>query len=166
MELAECTNRGWSINGLKDVSNNMASPEYSPSVSTFVDLPPYLKAKQAIINVKNSDERCLMWALLSALHPGSRNPQRISIYRQYENELDFTGIEFPVSLQDIPKVERLNDLSINVFAYEAPVTIKPMYLSKREGCTIDLLLYRGHYCWIKRFSRIPYWGLGYNTQMR
>ena len=46
---------------------------------------------QAIINVRNDDQQCLKWALLSALHLAKTNPQRISQYVRYANELDFSG---------------------------------------------------------------------------
>ena len=52
---------------------------------------------------------------LSALHPVETNPQRLAKYRQFENELNFNGIEFPIKIKDIPKIETMNNLIINVF---------------------------------------------------
>ena len=40
-----------------------------PKGSSYIELPKYLKDKKAITNVKNEENKCLKWALLSALHP-------------------------------------------------------------------------------------------------
>ena len=110
------------------------------------------------MNVKNQDNECLKWALLSALHPveHGRNPDRVSKYKQYENELNFAGVGFPVTLKDIPKVEKQNNLAINVFGYAS--VIHPLYLTKdHTRDPINLLLItevkdaktNSHYAWIK-----------------
>ena len=57
---------------------------------------------------------CFKWAILSALHPPS-NPWRVSEYRTYESELNFAGIEFPVTPNRISKFEAQNDVSVNVY---------------------------------------------------
>ena len=40
-----------------------------------------------------------MWAVLSSLHPIKQNAERVSNYTNFENELNFTGIDFPVSIE-------------------------------------------------------------------
>jgi len=59
-----------------------------------------------------------MWSILAALYEIKENPHRVSKYTQYENELKFEGIEFPVKLGDIPKFERQNEIKINVFDFK------------------------------------------------
>ena len=41
---------------------------------------------------------------------------RVSHYIQHEGE--FCGISFPMALKDIPKFERLNNVSTSVFGYQ------------------------------------------------
>ena len=61
--------------------------------------------------------------------------------RPYENELNFTGPHFPSPLSKIPKVERLNNLIINVFEYTESAGVHPLYLTKDHTCDpINLLL--------------------------
>ena len=49
---------GWMVS--KIVSVNLDVAAYVPlSGSSYVDLPPYLKNKKAIINVQNADNQCL-----------------------------------------------------------------------------------------------------------
>ena len=56
-----------------------------------------------------------MWAVLSALHHNDieRNHDRVNKYKQYENELKFDGIEFPVKKDKFLKFEKLNNININ-----------------------------------------------------
>ena len=131
---------GWTVTKVLNVYLDFA--KYTPlKGSSYLDLPDKLKSKKAIINVKNNDNECLKWALLSALHPveHGRNPDRVSKYKQYENELNFAGVGFPVTLKDIPKVEKQNNLAINVFGYAS--VIHPLYLTKDHSASpINLLL--------------------------
>src|SRR5277367_3957754 len=82
--------------------------------SSYIGLPKWIKDKKACINVKNKDNKCFMWTILSALHKVEKDPQRVSHYKKYENELNFDGIEFPVKISDIEKFEKLNKISILV----------------------------------------------------
>ena len=75
--------------------------------SSYIDLPQQIKRKQACVNIKSLDNHCFKWAILSALHPVNRrdNNYRISKYKKYESELNFTGIDCPVALKDLAKFE-------------------------------------------------------------
>ena len=86
--------------------------------SSFIELPLKFKNKKAIINVKNDDNQCFKWAILSALHPVDKDAQLVSKYTQYNDELDFTGLSFPFEADKISKFEKLNDICINLFVYE------------------------------------------------
>ena len=56
------------------------------------------------------------------------------------NDLDYEGIEFPVSLKDYSKIEKKNNICINVFCCENDL-VYPVYISdqKSKDC-MDLLL--------------------------
>ena len=74
-----------------------------------------------------------MDAILSALHPRDSRPERSSQYDQFEHELKFGNIKFPVKTSDIKKFEQLNpSLSINAFGHDAN-NIFPVYLSIHNG---------------------------------
>ena len=152
---------GWTLESVMSLSVNIA--KYTPlKGASHIDLPKYLKDKKAIVNVKNQDDECLKWALLAALHPAKKDPQRVNKYMQFK-ELRFTGVDFPVPLSQMPKVERLNNLAINVFGYSKQAGIHPLYLSKdHTRDPINLLLItevkdgktKSHYSWIKDFNRL------------
>ena len=56
------------------------------------------------------------------------------------SDLNYEGIKFPVSKKDYCKIERKNNICINVFSYENDLTY-PVYVSneKIKNC-MDLLL--------------------------
>lgn len=57
----------------------------------------------------------LMWSLLSVLHLVNTHPEIITYYKIYENELKLYGIKFPIKKEDISKIEKMNNLAINVY---------------------------------------------------
>ena len=72
--------------------------------------------------------------------------------------LNFTGIDFPVSLKDIDKFEKNNpEIGVSVFGYDKSVHILRINKTDPQN-TIDLLLItnkeKQHYCWIKNFSKL------------
>ena len=152
---------GWTVTKVLNVYLDFA--KYTPlKGSSYIELPKYLKDKKAIVNVKNDDQECLKWALLSALHPVKDNPHRVNKYMQFK-ELRFTGVDFPVPLSQMPKVERLNNLAINVFGYSQQAGIHPLYLTNDlDHEPINLLLITevkdgkiiSHFSWIKDFNRL------------
>ena len=102
--------------------------------SSYIELPKELKnPKMGLINIKNEDQICFAYCLLNHLHQNEikNNPQRVSNYKKYENTVDFTGINFPVSIKDIPKIEKMNNIAINVFGYENKTTF-PVFLSASQ----------------------------------
>ena len=77
--------------------------------SSYIDLPKEMKTKKAIINVKNKENRCFEYAILSAQHHSEIDQKQANSPSQYKEHLDklnCTGIDFPVSLKDIDKFEK------------------------------------------------------------
>lgn len=159
---------GFSLSEIIELNIQVSS--FDPfSGSSYIDLPKKLKSKKAIINVKNTDNKCFKYAVLSALYPVETNAQRVSQYKRYENVLDFDDIKFPVELKGITKFEQKNQhISINVYMYESEEdTVQPLRLTKEvKEKHIHLLLltkptedsddsfHKSHYCWIKNLSAL------------
>ena len=138
--------------------------QYKPlKGSSYIELPKELKnPKMGLININNKDHKCFAYCLLYHLHKNKikNNPQRVSNYKQYENTVDFTGINFPISIKDIPKIEKMNNITINVFGYENKTTF-PVFLSASQTENpLNLLLIsndnKRHYTYIKDFNRFMY----------
>ena len=136
---------------------------YDPlRASSYIPLPSVIQKRQACINIKNDDEKCFLWSILAALHPvpHGNHPTRVSKYIPFENEIDMTGISYPVAIKDIDKVEKQNNaVSINIFGLEGS-TVYPLRISKTIDAThhVDLLYISdndvNHYLLIKNLSRL------------
>ena len=118
----------------------------------YINLPADIKSKGAIINVQNKDNRCFEYAILSALYHDKIgfHYEKPSRYKKYLGELNFTGIEFPVSLKDIDKFEKNNpEIGVNVFGYEKSVHILRLNKTDQQN-EIDFLFITNeenqHYC--------------------
>ncbi|XP_060083028.1 uncharacterized protein LOC132562303 [Ylistrum balloti] len=128
--------------------------------SSYIPTPEALAhPKKGVINVKNDDNRCFLWALARALHPVEPDACRITkMLRMQAEKLNMDGIDYPVSLKTIDHVEKQNpDISINVFGYET--SVYPLRISKHvDRVTINLLLIsdgeKQHYSVIKDMSRL------------
>ena len=127
--------------------------------SSYINLPQWIKNKKACINIKNSDNKCFKYSVLCALKTPETHVDRVSNYMDYDDLLNFKGIEFPVKIQDIPKFEIQNKINITVFCHEG-VYFYPLYHNKNQEyeTNIDLLYFgnknTSHYCWIKSLSRL------------
>lgn len=76
--------------------------------SLSIPTPIALAKKKVIVNVRNEDKHCFLWAFLSALYENevdSNHAYRLHQYKKWEIELNFDGIKFPVSLKAIDKFE-------------------------------------------------------------
>ena len=91
---------------------------------------------------------CSKWAILSALHPVS-NPWLVSEYRRYDGELNFAGIDFPVTPNRISKFEAQNDVSVNLYILKkrkGDFETAPLHVtSKKKNQHVNLLLVQDHY---------------------
>ena len=69
------------------ISMEIHTVHYSPiSGSSFMELPRKIRFSGGVANVKNTDNQCFKWAVLSALYPAARNPHEVYYYRPYENQ--------------------------------------------------------------------------------
>ena len=134
---------GWYFKEVKRLE--IHAVEYKPMKgSSYIPLPNFIMSKNAIINIKNEDDKCFLWCVLRYLHPVQKNGLRINDLKKYENDLNFKGIDFPVKVRDIQKFENNNPSipGINVFSINDNNKIYPLRLNQKD-CqkTIDLFLF-------------------------
>ncbi|XP_043477531.1 uncharacterized protein LOC122508319 [Leptopilina heterotoma] len=183
MEEFQEKDSNWRLHSIERLEVNIN--KYNPMrASSYINLPAAINRKHACINVQNADNQCFKWAILSALYPADKHAERVSKYRPYEDTLNFSGIEFPVSLKDIFKFESLNNISVNVYGLvkkSEKFTVSPLHLSSQkkvnhinllriedhyidenlsddeegeEENEINLISFNYHYVWIKDLSRL------------
>ena len=152
---------GWVLETITKLEIHIV--KYTPlKGSSYIELPYAIRCKQACVNVKNKDNKCFAYAVLSAIYPANRNnnPNDVRHYKKHLEELNMDGINYPVKIEDIKKFEKQNPAyGINVFILENENTIVPRLICKDTKRTIiNLLLITKdtmrHYVWIKDFSRL------------
>ena len=132
--------------------------------SSYIPLPSWIVSKKAVINPKNeNDEECFKWAVTAALHHEEikSHPERISNIVWYANNYNWSGLEFPVAINKINKVEKNND-NIAVYVLTVEGKDKPYICRKpkhynRSNIVILLPEVDGekrHYTAIKSLSRL------------
>ena len=148
---------GWTIESVDNHYLNIV--QYQPMKgSSYIKLPQELRnSAKGLINMKNEDNECFRWCHIRHLNPQDKYPQRIKKSdKEYVKNLDYSGIEFPVTTKHYNKIEKQNNININVFGYENRQPY-PIYVSKEkyEDC-INLLLItedkNKHYVLIKDFN--------------
>ena len=102
--------------------------------SSYIPLPDWIMRKKAIVNIRNTDEKCFLWCVLRYLHPRDKNDTRLTDLKQYENDPNTKGISFPVKLKDISKFESLNPSppGINVFSVNETKKFYPLRMAQRN----------------------------------
>ena len=152
---------GWTVESVDDHFLNIV--EYTPlNGSSYIELPQELRHhRKGLINMKNDDNECFRWCHIRYLNPQDKNPQRIKKSdKEFIKKLDYSGIEFPVATKQYNKIEKQNEININVFGYENKQPY-PIFVSKEKyERQMNLLLItedeNKHYVLIKDFNRFMF----------
>ena len=152
---------GWTIESVDNHYLNIV--QYQPMKgSSYIKLPQELRnSAKGLINMKNEDHECFRWCHIRHLNPQDIHQERIKKSdKEYINKLDYSGIEFPVTIKQYNKIEKQNEININVFGYENKQPY-PIFVSKEkyEDCINILLITEEknkHYVLIKDFNNFMY----------
>ena len=152
---------GWTIQSIENHYINIVN--YSPlKGSSYIKLPQELRnSAKGLINMKNKDNECFRWCHIRHLNPQDKDPQRIKkTDKQNIEKLDYSSIEFPVTVKQINKIEKQNNICINLFGYEEKQKF-PIYISKEKYQDhMELLLItegeNKHYVLIKDFNKFMF----------
>ena len=140
--------------------------------NSYVQLPKELRnSMMGLINLQNNDDKCFLWDHVRHLNPRKVHPERITKSdREFAKRLDYSGITFPVTRNQINRIEKQNKINIYVFGYDtvkkSVYPIYPTYPSTEgyDDC-LDLLYIEGknklgeettHYVLIKDFNRLMF----------
>lgn len=160
----ELAGSGFTLQKIVDFEVQVSS--YDPyNGASYIALPKKLDDKGACINVRNEDNMCFKYAILSAMYPG-KNSHRVSRYTNLRHDVNFDNISFPVGLKELKKFEEQNTISVNVYMWDDENgTVRPLRLTKKVKSThVHLLLLteentdsdtpKTHYVWIKNLSAL------------
>ena len=113
---------------------------------------------KGLINLKNTDNKCFLWCHVRKLNQQKVHPERIkNTDKEFVKKLDYSGETFPVSYQDYHKIEKQNQINVNLFGYQG--FFYPIHLSKEKNSNDLNLLYleegqKSHYVLITDFNRL------------
>ena len=131
--------------------------------SAWIPLPVKLANKKAVINMKNTeDEMCFKWCIARAANMVAKHPERITPkLRDQAEKFDWRDCKFPMALDKIKFFEKRNDISVNVYEWNAA----PLRIVKEEKpFHVDLVFLtkdsQNHFALIKNFSRFASSGKG------
>ena len=152
---------GWVIDRIDSHYINVTL--YKPlNGSSYIELPTELRnPKKGLIKIKNKNAECFRWCHIRHLNPQEKDPQRIKKEdKKMINEMNYEGIESPVSQKHYNKVEKRNSIRINVFGYENGQPF-PIHISKETfEDQMNLLLIikdtKKHYVLIRDFNAFMY----------
>ena len=151
----------WVVMNIESHYVNIAM--YKPLAgSSYMELPEDISnSKCGLINMRNDDNMCFMWCHVRHLRPKARRATTITQNdRDFEQNLDYKDIEFPVKISDIEKIEKKNKINISVLGYKGKKKFYPIRISKEkyEDHMELLLLGDGegklHYVLVKDVNRL------------
>jgi hypothetical protein len=151
----------WKISRVKVQHVHLS--KYSPlEGSSYISTPKEISnPKLGLINMQNTDDNfCFRWSHVRHLSPMKKNSVRISKNdRITASTLNYEGIVFPVSIDQIKRIEDKNNININVLGYKGRKIFYPVRVSKTSyNDTMNLLLIddngNNHYILIKDINRL------------
>ena len=138
---------------------------------SYIELPKVIKNKNAVVNIKNTDDRCFDYCLVASkiydsIKGKDKNDPRY--YKKNSNKIKIPeNIIYPITSNDIHLYEELNEIQINVFSLDGytedvedvRTCINEEYKSnKHRRDVVNMLLIRdgdkSHYTYISNLSRL------------
>ena len=110
---------GWVVQHIDNHYLNIV--KYKPlKGSSYIQLPIELQnSAKGLINIKNDDDECFRWCHIRFLNPTLKNQKRINKSdKDYIKNLNYNNIDFPITIKHYNKIEKQNEININVFGYE------------------------------------------------
>jgi hypothetical protein len=131
---------------------------------SYIPLPQWIQNKACCINIKNEDDKCFIYSYLYHINRHNEkfksHPERQSKYKKVIKDIDLSNIKFPVTLDQIPRIEKMFNISINIFEISKDnKNINPLIITKHKyPDMMDLLLLKGegfnHYVYVKDFNKL------------
>ncbi|KAE9521636.1 hypothetical protein AGLY_017932 [Aphis glycines] len=153
---------GWSLKSIDCIQLRINTVNPLKGGKTYLDLPSHIKKKKAVINVKNNDNECFKYSILSKydnrLNKSRFNKKYFGMLEK-KSGFDFKCIDFPTPITQLKKFEKINNVSINIYSLDDNNVIYPLRITniEKKKNHFDLFLFgdnnTAHYCYINNFSR-------------
>ena len=84
------------------------------------------------MNFKNNDQKRFLWCQVKHINPIKIHPERSTQNnKKFTNDLNYDAIKFPVQEKDFSKIEKKNNVCINVYCDENKL-IFAIYFSDKK----------------------------------
>ena len=123
---------GWRFDSVLSLSLSLCPFRPTIGAGSDIETPKSFHSK-GVLNVQNKDDDyCFLWCILGHIYRVDKHADRLYHYKNYFNELDIEGLQFPLKFSDTPKFENLNpSISVNVLVFENN-EVFPLYASKHR----------------------------------
>lgn len=159
-EVCASHSSGWHLHSI--LSLEVRTNKYNVlKMNCGVRLPPFLASKHAVISPASpKDGKCFFYSILSKYNKSNKSKIHPINIRRYSKKYNW-DINFPTSIQDVKKWERINsNCSVSIFAFDADVksfyAIKLVEVAKPEH--FNLLIITNsidyHFCLITDLSKL------------
>ena len=109
-----------------------------------------------VLNIHNTDNKCLLWCLIAYLPPAPLNPNRINNYNkpEYIKEIKLPTIPPPYGYKDLQKIQEMNKEKnlFYVFNLNKNKTINPVLINHNDPKGCNILYWDNHYLLCKNVS--------------
>ena len=168
VENSQLRKSGYTINKIESI--RIHYDKYNPTrAGKYIELPKWFATKKACIHIKNDDDYCFKYCVQSRFYEIMKkdHPDRMYHYnklKENDNLINWDGVEFPASEEDIDTFEKVNSntISVNVYGIDPngtnSIVVHKVTKIKNPSCHVNLLLLEeannSHYVLIKDYSRL------------
>ena len=127
-------------------------------MGSYIELPKKLQ-RQGLINIKNTDNYCFIWAYCRYLNPVNKNPNRITkedkkLFNNIYEKLKYFEFPLKINKNNITKIENILEVNICILSSDENNNIIPMISSENNHKNdLNLFYYRDHICLIKNINK-------------
>ena len=93
----------------------------SLKANSWKPLPKYLANKKAVVNIKNTDDRCFGYSLLYFIDPPQITQRHFDRPNNYTNEMfvrnNLDDLPYPISPRDLHQYKDRLETNINLFSF-------------------------------------------------
>ena len=129
------------------------------SGSSYVKLPAELRSpKKVLIYIKNKDQKFFLWCHVKYINPLKEHQERITKEdKKLVKDLDYDEIYFLVQENNFSKIEKKNNICINIFCYEDWLVFQKHISDQKFENSMSLLVVtdddKSHYVYMNDFDR-------------
>jgi hypothetical protein len=107
---------------------------------SYIKTPDIIANKKCVVNVKNMDEKCFVWAVLSGMFPVEKDGQRVTKYQKYINiNEEFLTLDDYIELIEDEEVEQEEEEEVGEIDFNNEFKLKCNMLRYPVECKSSII---------------------------